>query len=267
MTETEEEVVFLKAIIDAIDSMINRQVLDLYGEDPESSILFNTSTDQRYFNILLTDFLSRTDRRAAVRQTSYLAALRAISASPAFGNGGSVGLLQQATGRFTEWLEEEIEADTWMPSIDRQVLFKLTRITFLKMCGDLSKHNFLRAVGVAEDLQQLLAACGVDVTIEEALLAFDDFYQRFHDDILNYHGSTLAEHLNNIRWGIYEYLQPEYHRSIVWISRDPPNYRYTYPSDVQSSFAQACYWNLMNLARRKPYLRKFTVTKWLKLRY
>jgi hypothetical protein len=38
----------------------------------------------------------------------------------------------------------------------------------------------------------------------------DDFYERFHKDILNYHSSTIAEFLNNIRWGIYEY----------WLSRN-----------------------------------------------
>src|SRR5215218_1142153 len=44
----------------------------------------------------------------------------------------------------------------------------------------------------------------------DALLALADFYEKFHTDILNYHASTIAEFLNNIRWGIYEYLQPEF---------------------------------------------------------
>lgn len=58
---------------------------------------------------------------------------------------------------------------------------------------------------------------------DEAALALEDFYRWFHDDILNYHASTIAEFLNNIRWGIYEYLQPEFQRSIVWESREPPS--------------------------------------------
>ena len=84
------------------------------------------------------------------------------------------------------------------------------------MCGDISKHNVLRSVGVAEELQQTLVASGVSVELEDAMLALGDFYERFHMDILNYHSSTIAEFLNNIRWGIYEYLQPEFRRSIVW---------------------------------------------------
>jgi hypothetical protein len=105
------------------------------------------------------------------------------------------------------------------------------------------------------------------VTIEESLLALTDFYERFHTDILNYHSSTIAEFLNNIRWGIYEYMQPEFHRSIVWESGDPPKYRYIYPDAVTSRLAKECYWELMNEVRSAPYMRKFTVTKSLKLRY
>jgi hypothetical protein len=154
-----------------------------------------------------------------------------------------------------------------MPSIDTQVKVKLARVTFIKMCGDLTKHNFLRAIGVAEDLQAALAEGGVSVSREDTLLAFEDFYARFHDDILNYHGSTIAEFLNEIRWGIHEYLQPEFKRSLVWESKEPPRYRYTYPPGVSSSFARACYWNLMNDVRREPYFARFKVTKYLKLRY
>ena len=135
------------------------------------------------------------------------------------------------------------------------------------MCGNISKHNFLRAIRVATDLQALLSKSGVLVTVEEALLALADFHERFHSDILNYHSSTIAEFLNNIRWGIYEYLQPELQRSVVWEGGDPPTYRYTYPHEVVVPFAQDCYWELMNEVRIPPYMRRFQVTKWQKLRY
>ena len=109
------------------------------------------------------------------------------------------------------------------------------------MCGDISKHNFLRAVSVANELQGFLSKSGVLVTQDDALLALSDFYQRFHKDIFNYHASTIAEFLNNIRWSIFEYLQPEFHRSIVWESYEPPKHKYTYPNEIKSNFAQECY--------------------------
>lgn len=266
MNNLEEEVVLLKATWDLIDSIVNFDVFLLGGEDPNSQIMFHRSSDQKYFNIVLTDFLSRTDKKAPIKQTSYLGGLRAISTAPSF-DVGTPQSLQAAIDSFTKWLEREVEVDIWMPSIGEQVKLRLTRVTFLKMCGDLSKHNFLRAIGVAEELRDLLGKSGVPVSLEDALRAFEDFYARFHDDILNYHSSTIAEFLNDIRWGIYEYLQPEFRRSLVWESRDPPKYRYTYPRDISSEFAKHCYWELMNDVRTAPYMRKFRVTKYLKLRY
>jgi hypothetical protein len=266
MTSIEEEVVLLKATTDSIDSMVNFEFFDLLGDDPETNIMFHQAVHQRLFNIALTDFLSRTDKKASVKQTSYLGALRTICATPSF-DVAAVGGLRDATNAFASWLEQEVEADTWMPSINHQVTLKLTRLQFLKMCGDLSKHNFLRAIGVAEELRDVLSRSGVTVTLDEALSAFPDFYQRFHDDILNYHASTIAEFLNNIRWGIHEYLLPEFTRSIVYDGTEPEQYHYTIPHGITSQFARGCYWDLMNEVRRKPYVRRFAVTKWLKLSY
>lgn len=267
-SDIEEEVILLKAVWELIDEMVNFEMLTLHGDDPESSILFETMTHQRFFNIVLVDFLSRTDKRAFIKQTSYLGALKKISKNPNFDVNGSVAPLSKATHEFSDWLEQEIEVhQIWMPSINTETTLRLSRLAFLKMCGNISKHNFLRSIGVAEELKEILSRSGVSVELDEALLALPDFYQWFHDDILNYLGSTIAEFLNNIRWGIYEYLQPEFHRSIVWESRDPPKPRYTYPNGVTSRLAQEYYYGIMNEVRSPPYVRRFQVTKWLKLRY
>jgi hypothetical protein len=267
LSDIEDEVVFLKAIKEVIDSMVNFAMLTLRGSDPDSSVLFETSMHQRFFNIVLVDFLSRTDKKAPVKQSSYLGALRTISAHPRFDVDNSVAALRDATWAFVNWLAQEVSVDVWLPSIDTQTSMSISRLNFLKMCGDISKHNVLRSVGVAEELQQTLAESGVSVELEDAMLAWGDFYERFHTDILNYHSSTIAEFLNNIRWGIYEYLQPEFQRSIVWEGGNPRRYRYTFPIGIENNFAKQCYWDLMNEVRQPPYVRRFQVTKWLKLRY
>jgi hypothetical protein len=267
LNDIEEEVILLKAVKELIDSMVNFEMLDLYGHDPESSILFETMTHQRFFNIVLVDFLSRTDKKAFIKQTSYLGALKKISKSPHFDVNGSVASLSKATYEFADWLEQEVEVQTWLLSLGKETTLKLSRIAFLKMCGNISKHNFLRAIGVAEELKEVISQSGVSVDLDDALLALSDFYERFHTDILNYHASMIAEFLNNIRWGIYEYLQPEFQRSIVWESCDPPKCHYTYPKGVTSRFAEECYWELMNEVRSPPYVRRFQVAKGLKLRY
>ena len=135
------------------------------------------------------------------------------------------------------------------------------------MCGDISKHNLLRSVGVAEDLQRILDSQGTHIELESAMLALEDFYEWFHSHVLNYHSSAIAEFLNNIRWGIYDYLQPELQHSIVWEGGNSHIYRFTYPAAVVSNFGKQCYWNLLNEIRITPYVRRFETTKWLKLRY
>lgn len=263
----EQEVIILKAAKELIDSMVNFELMDLLGNDPDSEIAFKGYTHQRFFNIILVDFLSRTDPSGPIESISYLEGLSKIVNNPYFNENNSVHNLKVATQEFKAWLEQEVEVDVWLPSIDTNTKLKISRFNFLKMTGNISKHNYLRAIRVANDLKDILSKSGITVDINEALLALADFYERFHTDILNYHSSTIAEFLNNIRWGIYDYLQPEFKKSIVLEDGSPPKYHYTYPPGIQSEFAKACYWELMNEVLEKPYMRKFKVTRWLKLRY
>jgi len=81
------------------------------------------------------------------------------------------------------------------------------------MCGNIAKHNFLRLNRVASQLQEVLTKQNVVIDIGEALLTLEDLYEKMRE-IFSYHSSTIAESLNDIRWGIYEYLKPEF-RAIV----------------------------------------------------
>jgi hypothetical protein len=113
----EEEVVLLKAITELIDSMVNLEMFFVNGSDPNTDILFGTPTHQRFFNIMLVDFLSRTDKKGPVQQTTYLSALQHIADSPSFNDNNSIRPLREATRRFAEWLEQEVEVDVWFASI------------------------------------------------------------------------------------------------------------------------------------------------------
>ncbi len=264
----EQEVIILKAVIELINSMVNFELMSLLGNDPDSEIAFKGYTHQRFFNIILVDFLSCTDKKGPIKQTSYLGGLREIVNNPCFDENNSVHNLKVATQEFTDWLDQKVEVDVWLPSIDKDTRLKIKRLDFLKMTGNISKHHSLKLTVTAGKLKQFLSNNGITVDTDEALLALAEFYERFHTDILSYHSSTIAEFLNNIRWGIYDYLQPEFNRSIVWEEgSNLPKYHYTYPKEIQGEFAKACYWDLMNEVRSKPYMRKFKVTKWLKLRY
>jgi len=267
LSEAEVEVIVLKAVWELIDSAVNYSVLSIGGQDPNTEIRFHTSIHQRFFNIVLVDFLSRTDVKAPIPRTSYLEGLRAVVRNPILVSQEAASSLRVATNDFIDWLEQEVDIDAWFPSINVQAELKIRREAFLRITGNISKHNFLRAFRVAEELQGIFELSGISVSLEQANMALADFYERFHTDILNYHSSTIAEFLNNIRWGIYEYLQPEFVRSIVFDKDNPPMYHYTYPENVVSPFARQIYWDLMNDVRADPYIKKFQVTKWLKLRY
>lgn len=267
LTDTEVEIIVLKAVWELIDSAINYAVLSLGGEDPHSEIRFHTSIHQRFFNIVLVDLLSHTDTKAPIPPTSYLKGLRAVAHKPVLVSEAAASSLRAATDDFIGWLEQEVEIDAWFPSINVEAELKMRREVFLRITGNISKHNFLRAFRVAEELRQIFILSGISVSLEEANMALADFYDRFHTDILNYHSSTIAEFLNNIRWGIYEYLQPEFMRSIVFEEDNPPMYRFTYPQEVVSPFARQIYENLMNDVRAKPYMKRFQVTRFLKMRF
>ena len=267
LSPIESEVVLLKASWDLIGEAANATVFKVTGTDPDSQIQFDSSLHQQFFNIILVDFLSETDRDAPLRSETFLAGLGELAAAPLLSSPSSTTELALAVEDFASWLKQEVQVDAWLPSIDKQVTFALARSKFVRICGNLSKHSFLRTFRVAKELRGLLEAAGVSTSLEQASLALDDFYERFHTDILNYHSSTIAEFLNNIRWGIYQYLRPEFERSFTWDTKNPPMYSYSFPAELQSAYARTVYWNLMNEVRSPPSMRRFKVTRWLKLRY
>jgi len=267
--DIEKEIIYLLAIKILIDEMVNYEVINLLGKDSQSEVHFKSTTHQKYFNIMLVDFLSCSDTKILGEEQPYLRALTSICASPHFDQSKSVKNLEQSTKEFVDWLNKEFTVEKiWLPSINLETNLSIIRLEFIKICGNISKHNFTRLSGVVKDLIDIFKRNEITLEKEDALVILDEFYEWFHTNIFNYHSSAIAEFLNNIRWDIYEYLLPEFNQSIVYIKNDPYNrYEYTYPKGVDNKFAQECYWNLMNEVRSKPYMKKFKVTKYLKMRY
>jgi hypothetical protein len=267
-TPIEKEVIILKAVKELIDSMVNFEVFNLLGDDPHSSIGFRTMTHQKYFNIILLDFLSCFSGKYFSEKQSYLEAIKAIYQLPNFNKNNSIKNLKISTEEFIIWLEQKVQVKTWLPSIDTETSLSIKRIEFIRICGNISKHNFTRLSGVAEELISILKRNAISISFEDSLLILNDFYKKYQFDIFNYHSSTIAEFLNNIRWGIYKYLFPEFCQSIVYEGvKHPKKYHYTYPKEIENNLAKNCYWDLMNEVRSKPYMRKFKVTRYLKMNY
>jgi len=66
----EREVIFLKAVKELIDEMVNFEIGEVIGSDPHSQFQFRTMTHQKYFNIILVDFLSCSDKKVLGEQSS-----------------------------------------------------------------------------------------------------------------------------------------------------------------------------------------------------
>ncbi|PKM23448.1 MAG: hypothetical protein CVV09_20610 [Gammaproteobacteria bacterium HGW-Gammaproteobacteria-13] len=265
----EHEVIYLLAVVDLIKSMVNREMFDVLGTQCHQNILFRTMTHHRFFAIALVDFLSKTDGKveAPVQPKAFLRAVRDISTQPSFDVNGSVNDLKLAAESFASWLETEMEVDVWLPSINKQVVLRLTRWSLHCIAGNLSKHNFLRSVGIAMDLKELLAKADAPVEMHDVILVQNDIYEHFHNDVGLYHSSAIAEHLNNILWGIQTYLLPEFRRSYTHDQTEYYRYAYQYPDGLKDPLSQACYWDLMNHIRSGPIFEPFIISESFKSRY
>ncbi len=93
----EKEIIYLKAIKQLIDEMVNFEVIKLLGEDPHSEIRFNSMVHQKYLNIMLVDFLSCSDTKILGEQQPYLRALTSICNTSHFNKNNSIKSLSKPT--------------------------------------------------------------------------------------------------------------------------------------------------------------------------
>ncbi len=179
-SDIEREVVVLKAVTELIDSVVNREVLDLLGDAPHSQVTCRTQTHQKYFNIVLVDFLSLTDKSILPGKKSFLARLRDIADRPHFDTEDSVCGFREATNAFSTWLKDEIQVEkVWLPSIDTETDLTISRISFLKVCGNISKHNVLRSGLIAKEIKSILHRSGVTIDLGDALRVLSRFLLHF----------------------------------------------------------------------------------------
>jgi hypothetical protein len=276
-TRTEQEVIVLKAVWELIDEMVNYEMFLRLTRIADVELRFNTMTHQRLFNVILVDFLSQPSSwpfeldsppaGTAASQRSILFHFSRICDDPKLNPAGGAAL-RLPLDAFTGWLETECEVKkVWLPSINLETDIKLKRIAFIKICGNIGKHNFTRLSANVGAIREILKANGTEIEPDEGYLVIPEFYEWFHTNVFSYHSSAIAEFLNNIRWAIYDYLRPEFERSFT--KDDPASlaYRFVYPTDCRLPVAQTMYWDLMNAVRTEPYMPRFEVTRFLKMRY
>jgi hypothetical protein len=284
MNEIEQECIILNSVWEMIDGMVNWAMFVKHERTEPTNMMFETSQHSRLFIILLGDFLSQlrafkgqpiplglraAPSNARPSDLTFLYYLRQVCAKPTLAPQASD--LSTWTEAFAVWLE----ADFIAPGVNLHAInvvadLRVPRYRYIKICGDIAKHNLARLATNVAHIRDLLEASGYPVSEQEAYLAVENFFEWFHDDIFIYHSSQIAEFLNNIRWGIFDYLRPEFARSwhsVGSANSNFPKYAYDFPAGCNEPIARAMYWDLMNRVRGKPWMHKFVVSDSFKQRY
>ncbi len=284
MNDTEREAIVLNSAWEMIDGMVNWAMFEKTDNPNPSHLLFKTTQHAQLFAILLGDFLSEikafkgepipfdlapAPSQARPSDLTFLFHLRQVCSKPQLGRNASS--LSFAIEEFGKWLEQEFVAtDVNLDTIDIVADIRVTRYRYIKMCGDIAKHNLARLATNVGHLRNLLSEAGHSVTEQQAYRAIERFFAWFHDDIFHYHSSQIAELLNNVRWAIFEYLTPEFLRSHHLSDKSTesfPIYSYRIPEAIVEPIAVEMYWNAMNRVRSKPYVHRFTIPDYMMTRY
>lgn len=281
MNDTEREAIILNCAWQMIDEMVNWAIFEKTDQSVLSNLWFPTSQHRQLFLILLADFLSQTrgfsgkpiplglhepPRDTTSSNLTFLFHLRQVCARPILGTDTS--RLSAAVEIFAAWLEREFVTEgVNLHGIDNGIDLQVSRLQYIRICGDVAKHNLARLEANVKRLRDLMVAAGNPISENEAYLAIPSFYEWFADNIFIYHASQIAEQLNNIRWAIYDYLQPEFRRS--WHRKEGwtelfPMYGYHVPAEITEPIAYAMYWDVMNRSRSVPYVQRFTIPDYAK---
>ena len=249
MNDFEREAIILNSAWQMIDGMVNWAMFVKHDLTEPTNLMFKTHQHSQLFIILLGDFLSDirpfrgepiplglkpAPSNARASDLTFLFHLRQVCTDPKLGTDTTA--LSAAIESFGDWLEGEFTAPSVnLPDIDVVADLRVQRYRYIKICGDIAKHSLARLATNVGHLGKLLEAAGHRVSEQKASLAVENFFEWFHNDIFNYHSSQIAEFLNNIRWAIYDYLQPEFQRSWHWTDQATvqfPIYSYRVPAEI-----------------------------------
>jgi hypothetical protein len=259
----EQETINLCICLEAIDNMANHELLMLrdVSEYPgEAEAIFKGSVHRDLFLIRLLDFAKEPSKKAG----SCLAVLKETCTTKCFDSAGSVNDLMIAVEALESWLNQQKAMKLWLPTLNIEATISVSRLKFLHIIGNQSKHNLFRLNDVTRKVAEVLNEHGHSVPDEKIRLALDDFREHLAENYFIYYSTWLAELLNNVRWGIQTYLSPTFERSYNAASQDSFSYRYEYPDAIREEIPRQWFWRLMNNVRTRPYLKRFVCLRYLK---
>lgn len=259
-TLTQKEIVILHSALSQLREIHNFCVM----AEPINKVMFNESIAQKYYFILLIDFLSQFDEDIK-KGASLLDLLSEIGESYCLGAKTSYKKLGSAVKRFQRWLSHEDSfKKIWLPDIDKEVKLTISRVDLIRISANMNKHTFLKLSRIRKRIRKIFHKNNIPVTEGDVILCMENLHEWFHDDFLIYYATVIAQHLVDIQWGIHEYLlplykqshKPYYHEELKLQSYkfDPPK-KYNIRQEDNPFFA--LYWDLMNKIREKPIFKRF----------
>lgn len=264
----EIEAIGLCIALEAVGDIANRTLLELTDVPSfpgESEVRFPSLVHQQLFLARLLDFAKESgDASLTGVKGSCLSVLQAACESKCFDQSNSVASLKESTAALVNWLEAKTPLKLWLPSLNLEAILNVSRIEFLYISGNQAKHNLSRLTGLSKRIRCLLKDHGHNVALDQVPLALDDFREHLQEDYFSYYGTWLTELLNNVRWGLQEYLMPTFEASLKRMPENHIVYTYEYPTAIANSVPRAWFWRLMNNVRSGPYLKRFEGAHYLK---
>jgi len=260
LSNKERESIGLCICLEAVNEIINNAVLDvrISSRIPgEALIYFKDLVHRSLFIIRTLDFAKETgDSTLTGVSGSCVDILEKVCAESEFGTDDSVRELKRAVKNLKDWLNRKSPMKLWLPTLNLDAEIEVSRIEFLKISGNSSKHNISRLTGVSKGIHTILSEHGYDVPIELIPLALEDFQEHLEQNYFIYYATWMAELLNEIRWGIQRYLEPLYVASYK-LEMDGFSYRFEFPEGVNQEIPKQWFWRLMNHIRSGPYIERF----------
>lgn len=264
----EQEAIGLCICYEAVADMANHALLAVrpVSKYPgEAEVLFHSHIHEQLFLVRLLDFVKEPGSSSITGVNgSCLDVLQAVCAVKNFEHESSCEELSDAVARLVEWLNSRSTIKLWLPTLGIDARVEVSRLDFLFVAANQSKHNLSRLTGVSRKLHEILQKHGYEVQVEQLPLALDDFREHLQENYFVYYGTWLAELLNNVLWAITIYLNPQFKRSFQRSDEASYEYSYAYPDQIRDSVAQQWFWRLMNNIKTKPYIDRFAGAHYLK---
>lgn len=263
----ERDVILLHSATESLDSVLNLFLIGLSSKTEIANAYFHTQAHQTLFYIYLVDILSVESIFFSEKKHTTLSMLSSLLSRNTIIHGDTT-TLKSTIIDFENWLNTSVSIDAWLATISTQANLNITRLEFIKICGNISKHNTANLTNISKRISTILTRSGVSHNDLDRFTVIEDFENIFSYNIMEYHSTTIIYMLNNIRWELHSLLKVILDTSLeYYIENDTRKWRYRIPHQITNSYAINCFWGLMNRTKQGPYIRKFSVDPVFMKRY